>query len=333
MSVFGPNQVGELIIGDAVATETTIATFINSASNKEIAILAADGGNVAVNKKFKFLQKTAGDAGKGLNYEFSDVIDPKKIKRIVARTYAAETQKSVRITGFDGNVVANTTYSVEVRIFEDGGTLSPENFTVVSGYYVTGSNIAGVVSTDIRDAIVTSLNANLVKRGNSELVITTPDATETDILITGKFQDVFPGKITGRQIVFNVTAKVFNDVSILHENLGTLSTTIESENNSGEGTGKYAVNLEWFTKGYKYESYRATGYPADFGDRTPYYASKTGEYRAIHIAYFDDRSSPSVETQEKSLTILVSTEEAADSILDIFDTLGLSYDSNITRVV
>lgn len=331
MSVFGPNQVEELIIGTAVATETTVSDFISSASDKEVAMLGANGGNAVANGKFKFYQKTAGDAGKGLNYEFSDVIDPKKITRIVARDYAAEVQKSVRVEGFDANVAANTTYSVEVRIFEDGGTLSPENFSVVTGYYVTGTNVSGITSTDVRNGVLESLKANLVKRGDSEIVLTTPNTNETDILITGKAQAVVPGKITGRQIVFNVTAKTFDDKAVLHENLGLLTTDIVAENNSGYGTGKYAVNLEWFTKGYKYDAYRGNGYPVDFGGRTPYYADINGQYRSIHISYYADRNNATIEQQEKVLTILVSNDTAADAILDKFDALSLPYESNITR--
>ena len=66
MSVFGPNQVEELIIGNAVATETTLADFISTASDQEIKILSADGTAPAAGEDFRVFQKTAGSAAKGL---------------------------------------------------------------------------------------------------------------------------------------------------------------------------------------------------------------------------------------------------------------------------
>jgi len=311
MSVFGPNQVEELIIGDAVSSQATIADFIASATDKEIKVLSANGGALAAGEVFKILQKTSGDSAKGLDYEFSDVVDPSKVNKVIVKEHNAEVQKSVTITGFDANVVADTTYAVEIRLYNDGGTLSPENFAIISGYYVTKSNIGATTAADIRDGIVTSLNNNLKRRGNSEFVITTPDTSETDIVITGKFQNVVPGKIIGRQIDFDVNAKVFANVTLTHENLGLLTVTELQKNNPGTGTGKYAVNLEWFTKGYKYEAYRQSGYPADFSERTPYYASANGTYNTIHIKYYSDRQSPTVEKQQKVLTILVDATSVA----------------------
>ena len=304
MSIYGPNQVEELIIGNAVASETTLATFIASASDQEIKILSADGTAPAAGEDFKVFQKTAGSASKGLNYEFSDVIGANNVEEVILKTYVAESQKSVRVEGFDGNLVANTTYAVEIRLFQDGGTLSPENFATITGYYVSGAS-APASAAVVRDGIVDSLNANLTKRGGGEFVITTPDTTETDILITGAAQEVVKGKITGRQIEFDVTAKQFNNAAVNHENLGLLTTTLVSNNVPGVGTAKYAINLEWFTKGYKYEAYRQTGFPADFTERTPFYASATGVYNVIHIKYKSNRISPTVEEQPRVLTILI----------------------------
>lgn len=301
MSIFGHNQVGELIIGNAVATETTIATFISTAADQEIKCLSADGTAPAAGKDFKFLQKTAGNAAKGLNFEFSDIIKANKVDSVSVATYLAETQKVVTVSGFTGNVVANTTYSVELRIYNDGGSLSPENFAVVSGYYVTGASVVGITDQIVQDGIIASLNYNLTKRGASEVTVATVDADS--FTITGQEQSVVPGKVVGKQIDFDVVGKQFLNTSLTHENLGLLTATVTTPSNPGRATGKYAVNLEWFNKGYKYEVYRQTGYPADFA--SPSYASATGIYNAIHIKYFDDRISPNLEKQYKLLTILV----------------------------
>tara|TARA_R110000822_G_scaffold302649_3_gene427022 strand:- start:4829 stop:5842 length:1014 start_codon:yes stop_codon:yes gene_type:complete len=302
MSVFGPNQVEEVIIGNAYAAETTTATFISAASDEEISAFSTDGTAAAVGVDFKYLQKT-GSTITGLNYEFSDNIPANGVDNVILKEFSAETLKAVTVTGFDGNLVANTTYVVEIRLFTDNDSMSPENFTVVSGYWSSGA-AAPASAAIVRNGIVASLNHNLNRRGGNEFVITTPDAAETDILITGKAQPAVPGKITGRQVEFEVTPKQFDDTAVNHENLGLLVATVDAVNSPGAGTGKYAVNLEWFCKGYKYEVYRQTGFPADFTEKTPFYASQALNYNTIHIKYKTSRISPTVEEQPRVLTIL-----------------------------
>lgn len=304
--MFGPNQVGELIIGNSAATQTTAQTFIASAADKAIKVLSEDGTNVAANTAFKVLQKTSGDAAKGLNYEFSDVVDPKNIEKITVAAYKPETQKVVKIAGFTGNVLANHTYEVEIRLYNDGGSLSPENFAIIQGFYVTGASIANETATTIRDGLMNSLNKNLVRRGNFEFVVTA-DASPVGFTITGKAQSFVAGKILGKQIEFDVIAKVFQNTQDLTQpvqNLGLLTATTTASSNPGSGTGKFAVQYEWFVKGAKYEVYRATGYPVDFA--TPYYADPAGLYNAIQIQHFHQRNETSVERQYKVLTILVN---------------------------
>ena len=298
MSVFGPNQREELIIGNAVAAESTVPTFIASASDKEIAALGAKGAAVAAGEKFKLLQKTA------TGYEFSDVIDPSKIKKVVLKEYSAEVLKSVTATV--GSASANTTYALEVKILEDGGSLSVENFSNVTGYFVTGATAPSIQA--IRDGLIVSLQANLTKRGGKEVTVGT---SSTDaITIVGQSQAVVAGKITGRAIEFEVTGRSFDNTALVAgENLGAITTVVNAVNNPGTGTGKYAVNLEWFCKGYDNEPYREVSYPINFN--TPYYADAAKNYNAIHITYFQDRISPTVEQQPRVLTILVERADLA----------------------
>lgn len=295
--MYGPENVEEVIFGNAVATETTVATFIASASDKEIKVLSADGSAPAAGDDFKVYQKTAGNAAKGLNYEFSDTVKADKVDKVILATYLPETQKVVVFSSFP-TPVANTTYAIEVRLYNDGGTLSPENFATITGYYVTGS-VAPNVATLIQ-GLADSLSANLLKRGGSEIAVTYDSTTLT---LTGIAQTVVPGKIIGKQIEFEATSKVFANASITHENTSTIVATV-TPSNPGRGTGKYAVNLEWFSKGTKYEVYRGTSYPADFN--TPYYAEIGGIYNVIHIKYYSDRLSPTLEKQPKVLTIFVN---------------------------
>lgn len=302
MSVFGPKQVEELIIGNAVATETTVSTFVATASDKEIKVLANDGGAAAQGKKFYLLQKTGGDAAKGLDYEFSDSIDPKKISRIVAKAYAPEVQKQVTVSGFT-NVQADTLYAVNIRLYNEGGSISSENFRIISGYYQTGPSVTGVTATTIRDGVKASLEVELESRGGNEFVLSTGVDT---LIITGAVQTANPSKDIGSMIQFDVICKTLQKGDDYNQGLLTPATTVQPY--VGNGTGKYAINLEWFTKGYKYSPYRDMD---PLGFDAPFYANGNGIYNTIHVMYFNDRNSPGVEIQERVLTILV--EKAADT--------------------
>jgi len=316
MSIYGGNNLMEVMIAKGLASETTTGTFIGAATDGEVQLVAADGGAPATGKKFKVLQKAAGASG---GFEFSDVVEPSKIDKVTIKKYAPEVQKSVRITGFDGNALANHTYLVHVKLYSDSAVNSRDNWDLITGSFVTGA--VAPTATEIRDGIVASLNANLTKRGGGELVITTPNASETDILITGAVQNPVAGKIVGRMIEFDITAKVVAEGDIVSENLGLLVATIEAQNHPGVGTGKYAVNVEWFTKGFKYEAYRQSGFPADFTERTPFYADLAEEYSVITIAYKTSRISPSVEEQPRTLTILVADGAANDSAVALTNSI------------
>lgn len=304
--MFGPRQVGEIIVGNAVATETTVDTFVTSASDKEIKLLSVDGTAPAVNKPFYFLQKAAAAVG---GYEFSDRIDPKYVEKITLATYAPEVAKAVKIDGFAaaGVAVAQRTYEVEIRLEDQ---LSPENFETIQGYYVTGEVLGSDTATTIRNGVLASLNKNLARRGGGEFVAT---ADGTGILVTEVIQDNDPGKISGRKNLFTVTGRVFNNVSNgYNTNLGVLTSTTTVAGSPGQGTGKWATNYEWFVKGYKYDADRLVGYPADLWSRAPFYTSKAGLYNVIQIIYFAPRTETIVERQYKVLTVLV--EKSANTL-------------------
>lgn len=305
--MYGPNQVGELIIGNASASQTTVKTFIASAADKAIKVLNEAGTIVTAGNPFAVYQKTSGDSGKGLNYEFSGVIDPNKVEKVTLKAYAPEVQEV--FTATVGTATANTTYEIEVRLYNDGGSLSPENFAIIQGFYVTGTSAE--TTTAIKDGLVSSLQKNLIKRGNFELDVASTGAST--FTITGKAQKTIPGKIIGKQIEFDVLGKSFSntyDTTQPVTNSGLVTIVNTTSASPGSGTGKFAANFEWFVKGMKYEVYRQTGYPAEFG--TPYYANVNGIYNTIQIKYYSERKETSVERQYKVLTILV--EKASDTL-------------------
>jgi hypothetical protein len=300
MSVFGTNQVEELIVlrstnaKDSVRKASVVANTVDTEG-----------------EKFKLVQ----EEGDVLTSQFSDVIDPSKVERVILKEFSPAVEKSVKVGNFvDSAIVADATYILETRILEDGGALSSENFAIVSGYYQTG---ASDNAQTVAENLAASINTNLTRRGGDELeVIAQEDsgnAGEYEVIVTSKPQRVVAGKIVGRPIKFSVIHKIFTSGDPVSENVNNVNVETVALPSSGVGTGKYAVNLEWFTKGFKYEPYRQTGYPADFGERIPFFASASNTYNVIHIKYFSDRQSPSVEKQNKVLTTLVERTDLASN--------------------
>lgn len=311
MSVFGPNQVEELIIvnGD-LAAESTVKDFLANATSGEAQLLSKSGGAIGLNKEFYALQKTAGNAARGLDFEFSDGVNPRSIDRIVALPFKAEVAKSMLVKGFDGNVVQNATYEVFIRVYNDGGTLSTENFRFIYGSFVTDINFAGTAD-DIVEGIVDNINKTLrlsyTDSGNFAVSkSTSPLGVQIDSLI----QPTDMARNTGRPIEFDVQVAVKDNCNTLSCSTPGVYSFLETEVTDagypGVGTGKIVANLEWFTKGYKYEAYRDSAQPVNFN--TPYYADLAGEYNMIHINYFKERSSVNVEKQHRVLTIAIKDD-------------------------
>lgn len=298
--MFLPNQVGEMMIGNAVAAETTAATFIASASDKELKVLSKDGTDVAAKKPFYVLQKADGIPG---GFEFSDKVDPRYVEKVTVTAYSPEVLGSYKVDGFNtaGVVAAKRTYEVEIRLEDQ---LSPENFTTIQGYYVTGQVLGSDTATTVRDGVLLSLNKNLSNRGADEF---TAVADGTGILITEQYQPNRVGRDEGRKLRFTVRGKVFENVPTNgnSSNLDVLTTTQVDAPFPGNGTGKWVTNAEYDLKGFKYDPSREYGFPANFGNLTPTYASGSGVYNLIHIKHYMPRTETSVERQYKVLTIAV----------------------------
>ena len=331
MSVFGPNQVEELIIvnGDA-GLEASVTDFIANAVSGDAQLLSKDGGAIGLNKQFYALQKTAGNAARGLDYEFSDGINPRSVDRVKAIPFKEEKAKSILVKGFEGNVQQNATYEVFIRVYNDGGTMSTENFRFIYGSFVTDVNFAGTAD-DIVDGIIDNLNKTLrLSYTDSGSFVVSKSTSPLGVQIDSLIQPTDMAKNTGRPIEFDVQVAVKDNCNTLSCSTPGVYNFLEAEitekGDPGVGTGKIVANLEWFTKGYKYEAYRGTAYPVDFN--TPYYADLAGEYNMIHINYFKERSSVNVEKQHRVLTIAIKNDAdfaKTDAILaDIRTATGMS---------
>ncbi len=311
MAVFGPNQKEELIIGEALAGETKVSTFISGADNKEIGVYSKNGGAVAANQRFYVLQKTDGSASKGLNYEFSNGINPSGITKVSAHTYVAPTEKKVRVNGFTGTVKANSTYEVFIRILEDSGTMSVENFRHIIGSYTTTDS--GDTNTTVIAGIVKHLKLTLRNEDEGMFTITAGSSfidIEANPNIGNASQDV------GAALQFEVEATVKsvgnNPLTSLPTTYNILTADVTRKQSPGTGAGKYVNNLEWFTRGYNYEVYRGVNAPANF-NQPDLYSDRNGKYGIIHINYEYKHNLVSGESQPAVLTIAVATDTLAEN--------------------
>lgn len=316
--MFGPRQVGEVIVGNGLATEKTIDTFVATAKDKQVSVVGAHGGEAVANKPFIVAQKTNGDAAKGLNYNFSDRINPRMIEKVIGRAFAPEVMGVGEITGFDNPdfVKPMRTYEISIRAYSE---LSPRNSEDIFGYYITGEVIGSDTKDTILKGLVKSLETNLKHRGNSEFTVT---AGADKITVTEKEQPLVLGKKDGRKIEFKLTAKVFDNVSNgYNANLGILKTAIVTKPFVGNGTGKRAANYEWFCHGYKYDPSRQYSHPINF--EQPAYVNPKGEYDTIQVVYFSSRTETIVERQYKVLTIFVEKGKGKE-VFDAVSALATS---------
>lgn len=310
--MFGPRQVGEVIVGSAIATQKTVDEFVKSAKNKEVAVVGAHGGEADAMSPFIVLQKTDGDAKRGLDHVFSDRIDPKNIEKLNGRAFKAEKMTVVEVTGFDNPDFAKPMRTYEVCI-RSQGDLSPLNYDDIFGYYSTGEVLGKDTKDTILKGLADSLNDNLRRRGGTEYEV----KTEADkLIITELPQPVVLGKKDGRRLIFTVTAKVFNNISNgYNSDLGYLTAT-KKVGDVGQGVGRKVAQYEWFCHGYKYDPNREFAYPLNF--EQPQYANMKGEYDTIQIVYFSSRNETLVERQYKVLSIFVEKGKAKD----LYDTIA-----------
>lgn len=147
---------------NGLATETTLKAFQASADAGEIQVLSKSGAAAGSGVPFVVARKTAD----GLI--ISDVVDPKKIKKVVQKAYAAEVQKVVNISGFTVPATAGDKFEYQVDIRLSGyGSLSPEDFKLYHGHHVLTQTSAPLTIESAVDALVLNLNRNFSKEAGA----------------------------------------------------------------------------------------------------------------------------------------------------------------------
>jgi hypothetical protein len=306
MSAFGPQNSGDLLVGKTYETEASILDFIQSATDESIQVFSGDDTALAAGKPFKVLQKSANSKA---GFEFSEIIDPSMINYVKAEKYTAPVQRSLRVEGFTGTVRANVTYEVYIRLYNDGGTLSVENFRMIPAFYTTPADVTGITFTIILNSLKADLDKTLAKEG-SGLFTTSVDTGNGYFIVTGNNKSFVLGKKDGKPVEFDLQANVRSTGSatvLPGTRYPDLTVAVVEGGNPGVGTGVQAANLEWFYKGYKYSRYREMEYPHNFGG--VYQVDAALNYHVVVISYYKERSYTNVEKQHRLLYILV---DAAD---------------------
>tara|TARA_R110000772_G_scaffold8692_1_gene28788 strand:- start:1198 stop:2205 length:1008 start_codon:yes stop_codon:yes gene_type:complete len=299
MSVIGANQVGHILIGATYHGNSDISDFITNAGNKALQVVSKDSASLQAGP-FQILQK-ASDMAAGFKY--SEVINPSKIGKITVKAFTAASSRQVKVSGFSGTVRGNVTYQVFIRLYNDGGSLSPENFRFINGFYVTPQDASALTFADVLAGLKASLDGALSREYNSSFVITT---NASELIVEAGNTEFVLGVKDGRPVEFDLQAAVRDnggDNTVSDARYDDLAVELVQAGSAGSGTGNAVANLEWARVGQEGNKYRLVGYPANF--REIYHADPTLTYHVVNISYYEDRTSTIVERQYRVIQIAV----------------------------
>lgn len=157
------NTIREILIGNAVATETTLPTFLASASAGELAVIAADGGSPASGKDFYIVLKTGIEASPIIK---SDIIKPSQVPTVKVRqkNHVVESLRSISVDDITVPATAGqkAEYIVDIRLYNHG-SLSVENFKIFHGHHILTQTSGPLTASNVVDALITNLNRNFSK--------------------------------------------------------------------------------------------------------------------------------------------------------------------------
>jgi len=295
-------KIGHLLIGSTYNGNPDFAAF-DSAADKSLQVVSKDSATLKEGP-FKVFQKANNVPG---GFEFQELIDPKNIEVATLTQYSAPVNRIVNATGFSGTVRGNVTYEVFIRLLNDGGTLSPENFRHILGSYVTPQDASGITFTDVMEGIKKNLDKSLSREYNSNFTIT---VNADSISVEAGTRDFVLGKKDGRPVEFDLQVAVRDnggDNTVSDARYNDLDTEVVQAGSAGTGTGNQISLLEWNTAGEKGDRYRTIGYPNNFN--TVYFAEPGATYNVVNLVYFEARKYTSVERQYRVLQIAVKADD------------------------
>lgn len=296
-------KIGHLLIGSTYHGDSDFSDFQQNAVDKSLQVVSKDSKTLKKGD-FKIFQKATNVPG---SLEFSEVINPDNIEVITATKYTAPVNRVVEVQGFSGTVRGNVTYEVMIRLYNDGGTLSPENYRHINAYYVTPQDASGLTFADVLAGLKENLEKSLARESNGLFTIST---TANTFVVEGNSTSFVLGIKDGRPVEFDLQAAVRDNggnSTVSDYRYDDLTVVVTAPGNSGTGTGNQVANLEWYAAGIKGDKYRLIGYPNNFN--TVYFADPSKSYNMINIVYFEARNYTSVERQYRVLQIAVDNAD------------------------
>jgi hypothetical protein len=303
------NTVREILVASALASETTLPTFVASASTGEVAVVAADGSAVGFGKPFVVVLKTADGIIK------SDVVDPSKVFSYKAVPYVARVLRVITLSSIQVPATAGlkAEYIVDIRLYNHG-SLSVENFKIFHGHYVLTQTSGPLNAETVVDGLISNLNKNFSKEPGAT-ASTNPlftfsrgsSGAGSTLIITAKDQTLQLGKDEGRPLEFDVMLKIKTpetEAQLTHVN------TVTAAGNPGTGTGRQVALMEYFYRGNRGDIYRGVGFPYTWPLTTKTLADPAVAYDLVEVKHYVAGDGLNALIMPKELTI--ASLESAD---------------------
>lgn len=302
MATFSQNQVKDIFIANAFATETTAKEFVATASPLELQVLKADGSGVPTGvEDFYFIQKHADGSIKR-----SDILPANQIRFINPVSPKVPVLKSYAITIDTTNFVNNDILQIQI-VLDHWGSRSFEDqyFKYAQYQWTTGTSAA-----DTAAGLVLSLTRNFSREPNT---LFTFAVNGNDVVITEVAQPFVTGKKQGLPLEF-VVSNNFSGVQAVTQRV------------MNPCSGQRVRDLEYFCKGNVGDSYRYAGYPHNFEQW--FDSDLDAEYCLFDIGFWYEGVNHAIQTSEKEIIVALVDCTGSGTLTALLEiATGLSLDT------
>lgn len=312
-----------------IASETTLKSFIASASSGEIGVLPKGGETAAYGVPFVIARKTAD------GIISSDVIDPTTVTRLELKAYVAPAQRVITVSTFPVPATAGDKYEyqVDIRVY-NWGSLSVEDYKLFHGQTVLTQTSGPLTAQAAVDALVTNLNLNFSKE-NGATSSSNPlftfargsSGANSTLTITSKAQPAILGKAEGRDLQFDVVVRV-KKVGDEFATFGIVQPTVAvtTAGNPGMGSGKEISKLEYFYRGNRGDVMRGQHFPYNWSTATKTFSDPAGTYDVIELEHAYKGDGINSVSLHKSVLVAVPVAQDADAVLAAIETFVIKPD-------
>lgn len=257
--------------------------------------------------------RVLGEAGKFLYFQHfghggltaSDKIDVCNI-RYVKQTAAADMRDKLKVhTVKVTEVSAGQIYEIKVLVRNYIG-LGANDYTMRFGLYKAKKNddaaaIAAGLAADLKTSLGLEAGADATNIANYKEPLMTVTVSGDTITISEVEQPWELGRFLVSQCPLDIQLNgiVTDDEYMTYE----WATVGEGEPIELENEGKKVAELEYFTHGWRGDTYRMVGWPRAIN--TKYMVDPSSSYDLIDIHYFYQGTGVSVQQSEKEITIAV----------------------------